>query len=89
MRKKLSKNKEVSMKERGPEKACVGSSILSLGTILNIPENVETLEIHGDWEVIPAVSWINGRPYHYRVLRKNLPKRCDKGVTSKRRRKSA
>lgn len=89
MRRKVNKNKEVGMRETGPEKACVGGSIPSLGTILNIPDHVESLEIHGDWDVIPALSYVNGKPYHYRVLRKNLNKRCDKGVTSKRRRKSA
>jgi hypothetical protein len=86
MRSKVNKNKALTRGKRSPEKACVGSSILSLGTTLNIPENIEELEIHGDWNMVPAVRWVDGVPYHYRVLRKNLEKRCDKGVTRKRAR---
>lgn len=89
MRAKLSKNNKVSKRSTSPEKACVGSSILSLGTTLNIPDNIQELEIHGDWAVVPAVRVIDGVPYHYRVLRKNLAKGCDKGVTPKTKRRSA
>jgi hypothetical protein len=87
--KKVSKNKRDARGQRSPEKACVGGSIPSLGTIFKIPRTLQLLEIPSGWEVVPAVRWVRGVPKHYRVLQRIPRKRWGRGGDSIRRSRSA
>jgi hypothetical protein len=81
---KSNKNNVLSIKGRISPKAKAGSSNLLGCAKLDIPKTIETLELRGSWAVIPAVEWVKGVPHHYRILRRKVDKRSEKGVNGKR-----
>lgn len=67
----------------------VAGSIPVEPTIFKIPDNVQTIEIPADFQIIPAVEWVNGLPRMFRVLSRKRQKKCDKSVSGVRSKKTA
>ena len=91
MKKKVSQGKRAKVADMTHNDGIVGviGSIPFASTTSKTPLKLESLELHGDWEILPAAEMRDGVPYLYRVIRKKLPKKFEKNLNGKKRRKSA
>lgn len=66
----------------------VAGSIPVEPTILKLPAKHKAFEIPEDFDVVPAIEWVRGRPRLYRILIRKGSKRGDFAVTSRRTKKT-
>lgn len=56
---------------------------------LEFPPDAEVIEIPSGWEPVPAMRYVDGRPFLYRVLIRISPERLESDLKTKRRTRSA
>lgn len=68
-----------------------GSSVRSRSRppLLNLPDNVNIMELPGDWDVLPAARMTKSGPTVLQVLVRKSKKKFEQSLNGKRRRKSA
>jgi len=90
-RSSLSEGKSGKLNASGRHHGIVGviGSIPFASTKNQNPKNLETLELHGEWEIIPAARNTKDGIVLYRVLRPRLPKKFEKSLKAKKSNKSA
>lgn len=90
-RKSLSEGKSVRNSKLNKNHGIVGviGSIPFASTNLKLPKNLSSLELHGAWEILPALRKTKDGIVGFRVIRKILPEKFENNLNGKKRRKSA